>query len=74
MDCRIFHVHADVNACDRAQGCMDTVRESALKVDGEKNALPVTGESNMCRQHAGQMLYQLNYIPQNYMATHKSWM
>ena len=33
MDYGIFNVRTDVNACDCAKGCMDTVRESALKVD-----------------------------------------
>ena len=33
MDYGIFNVHADVNECDCTQGCTDTVRESALKVD-----------------------------------------
>ena len=33
MDCRIFNVHVDVNACDFARGYTDTVIESALKID-----------------------------------------
>ena len=32
-ECRIFKVRTDVNACDCTQGCKDTVRESAPKVD-----------------------------------------
>ena len=40
MDYGIFNVHTDVNARDCARGCMSTVRESALKVDWEKNPLP----------------------------------
>ena len=33
MDYGIFNVRTDVNACNRARGCTNTVRESALKVD-----------------------------------------
>ena len=33
MDYGIFNMRTDVNACDCARGCTDTVRESALKVD-----------------------------------------
>ena len=36
MDYGIFNVRIDVNACDCAQRCTDTVRESALKVDSGK--------------------------------------
>ena len=39
MDYRIFNVRTDVNACDCTQRRMDTVKESALKVDSEKNPL-----------------------------------
>ena len=40
MDYVIFNVYTDVNACNCTRGCTDTVRESALKVDLEKNPLP----------------------------------
>ena len=36
MDYRVLNVRTDVNACDCTQGCTDTVRESAPKVDWEK--------------------------------------
>ena len=36
MDCMIFHVRTDVNACDCTRECMDTVRESALNVDSRR--------------------------------------
>ena len=36
----IFYVHTDVDACG---GCINTVRESALRVDWEKNPLPHGG-------------------------------
>ena len=56
MNYTIFNVGTDVNACSFTQGCMDTVRESALKVDWQKNPL-------LQPQHAGSMLYQLSYNP-----------
>ena len=53
----------DVTACDCTWGCMDTIRESALKVDsGRKNPCRIR-ESNLCQWHASLMLYQLSYIP-----------
>ena len=63
MDYRIFNMRTDVNACDCTQGCMDTVRESALKVDSGRKIPCHTGELNLHRQCAGTMLYQLGYIP-----------
>ena len=45
------------------EGCTDTVRESALKVDSGRKILSHTGESNLPKQHASLMLYQLRYIP-----------
>ena len=53
MDHGIFNVHT--------RGCTDTVRESALKVDREKNPLPhrrFEPASAACRSDA---LYQLSY-------------
>ena len=55
MDYRIFNLHADVNTCDCTWGYKDTVRESALKVDSEKNLLPHQGiepASAACRSDA----------------------
>ena len=43
MDYGIFNVRTDVNACDCTRGCTDTVRDSALKADWEKNPLPHRG-------------------------------
>ena len=63
MDSGLFNVRTDVNACDCAQGCTDTVRESALKVDAGRKIPCRTGESNLRRRRAGPMLYQLSYIP-----------
>ena len=63
MDYEIFNVRIDVNACDCTQGCMDTVREPALKVDSGRKIPCRTRESNLHRQHASLMLYQLSYIP-----------
>ena len=36
MGYRIFNVRTDVNACDCTQGCMDTERQSALKIYSRK--------------------------------------
>ena len=63
MDYGIFNVRIDINACDCTRGCTDTVRESALKVDSRRKIPCRTGESNLRRQRAGPMLYQLSYIP-----------
>ena len=63
MDYRTFNLRSEVNACDCTRGCPDTVRESALKVDSGRKIPSRTGESNLCRQRAGPMLYQLRYIP-----------
>ena len=59
----MFNVRTDVNACDCTRGCMDTVRESDLKVDSGREFPCRTGESNLPRQRAGSTLYQLSYIP-----------
>ena len=47
MDYRIFNEHTGVNACDCTQGCMDTLRESALKVDSGRKIPCGTGESSL---------------------------
>ena len=52
----------DVNACGCTQGCTDTLRESAQKVDLWKRILCRTGELNLPQQHASSMLYQLSYM------------
>ena len=44
-------------------GCMDTERESALKVDSVSKNTCRPGESNLRRWYAGPKLYQLSYIP-----------
>ena len=59
MDYGILNVRTDVNVYDCTRGCTDTVRESALKVDWEKNSLPHRGFEST----SGPMLYQLSYIP-----------
>ena len=63
MDHGIFNVRTDVNACNCTRVCADTVRESALKVDSGIKIPCRTGESNLRRQRASLMLYQLSYIP-----------
>ena len=45
------------------EGCTDTVRESAPKVNSGRKIPCRTGESNLRRKRAGPMLYQLSYIP-----------
>ena len=55
MDYEIFKVRTDVNAWDRTRGCTDTVRESAPKVDWEKNPLlhqEIEPVSAVCRSGA----------------------
>ena len=65
MDYGIFNVHADVNECDCTQGCTDTVRESALKVEsGRKISLAPPGN----RTCVDSMLYPLPYSHPPYMA------
>ena len=63
MDCWIFNVRTNVNACDCTQGCTDIARESALKVDSGRKIPRRIEESNLRRQRAGPMLYQLSYTP-----------
>ena len=62
-DYTIFNVRADVNACDCTQGCTDTVRESALKVDSGRKIPCHTRESNLPQRRAGPTFYRLCYIP-----------
>ena len=69
MNYGIFNVRTDGNACDCTRGCTDTVRESALKVDSGRKIFCRTGESNLRRQRAGPMLYQLSYLPTRVPAT-----
>ena len=56
-------MRTDVKACNCTEGCMDTVRESALKVNSGKQIPCHTGELNLHQRCAGPVLYQLNYIP-----------
>ena len=63
MDYGIFNARTDINARDYTRGSTDTVRESALKVDSGRKIPCRTGESNLRRQRASPMLYQLIYIP-----------
>ena len=63
MDCGIFNVRTNVNACDCTQGCTDIARESALKVDSGRKIPCRTGGSNLLRKSAGPMLYHLSYTP-----------
>ena len=62
MDYRIFNVRTDLNACDCARGCTDTVRESALKVDSGRKILCHVGELNLHQRRAGLMLCRFGYI------------
>ena len=56
-------MRTDMNACDCTWGFMDTVLESALKVDSRSKIPYHTGESNLRWQRAGLKLYQLSYTP-----------
>ena len=62
MNCEIFNMYADVNACDCTPGYTDTARESALKVDSRRKIPCCTRESNLHWRRADPMLYQLSYI------------
>ena len=59
-------MRTDVNVRNCTQGCMDTVRESAMKVDSGRKIPCRTRESNLCWQRASPMLHPLNYIPTQY--------
>ena len=43
MDFRVFNIHKVVNACRCTWGCMDTEKESALKVDSGKKSCSIPG-------------------------------
>ena len=45
---KVFNVCTDVNACDCTQGCTNTVRDCALKVDSGRKIPCRAGESNLC--------------------------
>ena len=73
MDYRIFNVCTDVTACDCTWGCMDTIRESALKVDFGRKFTCCTRKSNLCQWCASLMLYQLSYIPIQFLKVYVSF-
>ena len=54
---------AQMNECDCTQGCMDTIRQSALKVDSARKIPCCIRDLNLRQQHASPMLYQLRYSP-----------
>ena len=56
-------MRTDVNACGATLGCMDTIRESALKVDSETKIPCRPGKPNLPQQHASPMLYQTELHP-----------
>ena len=59
----IFNARTDVSARNCARGRTETVKESALTVDSGRKIPCCTRESNLRRQRAGPMLYQLSYLP-----------
>ena len=63
MDYGVFNVRTDVNVCNCTRRCTDTIRESALKAVSGRKIPCRTRESNLRRQRARPMLYQLSYIP-----------
>ena len=64
MEYGFFNMRSDVNACDCARGCANTVREFALQDHyGRKKISCRTRESNLRRRRTGPMLFQLSYIP-----------
>ena len=58
MDYRIFNVHRDVHACDCTQGCTDTVRESALKVELHTRSLLTKGTGELYWGRNKQLVYK----------------
>ena len=65
-------MHRDVDACNRTWRCVNTAGESALKVYSERRIPCRTRESDLHQQHAGLMLYQLNYVPRSLEWMHKT--
>ena len=63
MDYGISNMRTNVNACDCTRGHMDTVRESALKVDAGRKVSCHFRELNLHQKPAGPMLYPLGHIP-----------
>ena len=63
MNYRAFNAPADVIECDCTWRCVDTVRESALKVDPGRKIPCRARQANLCQRRAGPTLYQLSYIP-----------
>ena len=49
------------------EGCTDTVRESALKIDSGRKIPRRIGESNLPQRRADSTLYQLSYISSSYL-------
>ena len=55
----IINVRTDINACNCTWGFMNTIKESAPKVDSSKKIPCHTGELNLRWWCAGRMLHQL---------------
>ena len=55
--CRTFNMRTYVNACDCTRGCVDTIRESALKGDSGRRIPCHTKESNLRDWRASPVLY-----------------
>ena len=60
----LHHAHIMLMHVIAHEGCMDTVRESAPKVDSRRKIPRRTGESNLRHRRADPTLYQLSYIPE----------
>ena len=60
IDYKVFNMRTAVNACDCTRRCMETVRESALKVDAGREIPDSIRELNLHQWCAGPMLYQLS--------------
>ena len=58
MDHRIFNMRADVNECYCTQGCTDTVRESALKVELHTRSLLTKGTGELYWGRNTQLVYK----------------
>ena len=63
MDCRIFIMRTDVNACDCTRECTDTERKSARKVDSGKRIFATPGNWTCISGVTVWCSKQLSYIP-----------
>ena len=74
MDYKIFITSAQMLMHAVAhEGCTDTDRESALKVDYRRQIPSRNGDSKLSQQRAGLTLYPLGYISTQRLHAHGIW-